>query len=279
MNTATTIKLFLVNGHADGLRTAEISNWSGKAIAGPRSDLNTLRNRSELETPGIYFLIGEDEDSGRTRIYIGEAENVSHRLGSKNHAGKEFWISAIGFVSKDNNLTKAHIKYLEGAIIERAKELGLVIHNEQSSGASLPESDAADMEQYLSKVYQLLPVLGLNIFDVPETVSPDADDWLYCRIKGLEAKGRRTPGGFLVAAGSQAVKANRPSARNSARKRDLLVEQGVLVADGERYIFPKDHEFSSPSAAAVAIKGGATNGLVAWKNSKGTSLKELEITE
>ena len=53
----------------------------------------------------------------------------------------------------------------------------------------------------------------------------------------------------------------------------------MLVADGDRYIFPKDHEFSSPSAAAVAIKGGATNGLLAWKNSKGTSLKELEITE
>ena len=31
---AATIKLFLVHGSPNALRTAELSNWSGKAIAG-----------------------------------------------------------------------------------------------------------------------------------------------------------------------------------------------------------------------------------------------------
>ena len=36
--TTATIKLFLVHGDPKRLRTAEISNWTGKAIAGPRTE-------------------------------------------------------------------------------------------------------------------------------------------------------------------------------------------------------------------------------------------------
>lgn len=276
MTHPTTIKLFLVNGQPDGLRTAEISNWSGLAIAGPRSDLAALRARAELRSPGVYFLIGWDEETGCQKIYIGEADNVSDRLGSKQHQNREFWTKAIGFVSKDNNLTKAHIKYLEGRLLHRADELALTIDNSQGSGSSLPESDIADMEQYLAKVYQLLPVLGLSLFEVPEVISPDAKEWLFCSIKGLTAKGRRTPNGFLVASGSEAVKAHRPSANNWKIKREDLLDEGVLLDMGEFLVFTKDLEFGSPSTAGAVVRGGSTNGLTAWKNKEGIPLKDLE---
>src|SRR2546430_4328709 len=48
MNSAT-IKLFLPRGDAKSLRTAEISNWTGKAIAAPRTELEELL-RSEEHT-------------------------------------------------------------------------------------------------------------------------------------------------------------------------------------------------------------------------------------
>ena len=204
LTSATTIKLYLVHGQADGLRTAEISNWSGKAIAGPRSDLSSLRQRKELAAPGVYFLVGEDEDTGRRKIYVGEAENVADRLGSKKHANRDFWVTAVAFVSKDHNLTKAHIKYFEGRLIVRGKELDLLLDNSQGSGAALPESDAADMEYFLLKIYQLLPVLGVRYFESPQKVSENSDDWLFCSIKNLRAKGRRTPTGFIVMQNSDA---------------------------------------------------------------------------
>jgi hypothetical protein len=40
--TSATIKLFLLRGDAKSLRTGEISNWSGKAIAAPRTELDEL---------------------------------------------------------------------------------------------------------------------------------------------------------------------------------------------------------------------------------------------
>jgi hypothetical protein len=115
---ATTIKLFLVHGSPNGLRTAELSNWSGKAIAAPRTEISHLLKREELSSPGFYLLTGVEPDSGDRAIYIGEAEDVSKRL--KGHASKDFWDGATVFVSKDENLTKAHIRYLEGKLIQMA---------------------------------------------------------------------------------------------------------------------------------------------------------------
>ena len=158
---AATIKIFLVHGSPNGLRTAELSNWSGKAIAAPRTEMTELLKRDELCNPGIYFLTGVDPDSGEKAIYIGEAENVASRL--KNHASKDFWNAVTVFVSKDENLTKAHIRYLEGAFISRAAENATaLLMNSASSGSKLPESDAAEMNVFMQKCLQLLPVLGLS---------------------------------------------------------------------------------------------------------------------
>ncbi len=109
---AATIKLFLLKGEAQSLRTAELLNWTGKAVAGPRSELEGLLAREELDKSGVYFLIGTDPETGKPAAYIGEAEVVRDRL--KQHRDKEFWVQAMVFVSKDENLTKSHVRYLEG---------------------------------------------------------------------------------------------------------------------------------------------------------------------
>lgn len=156
MPTAT-IKLFLPRGDAKSLRTAEISNWTGKAIAAPRTELDELLLRDELEKAGVYILTGADPLSGSPRAYIGEAEIIRERL--KQHKSKEFWISALVFVSKDENLTKAHVRYLESRLLAEAAEVGrFTIEQNQAGGSKLPESDREDMEVFLSRIRQLLPV-------------------------------------------------------------------------------------------------------------------------
>jgi len=92
---SATIKLFLPRGDAKSLRTAEISNWTGKAVAAPRTEFDELLAREELEKAGIYILIGSDPLTNAPRAYIGEAEIIRDRL--KQHKTKEFWVSAIVF--------------------------------------------------------------------------------------------------------------------------------------------------------------------------------------
>ena len=73
--TSATIKLFLPRGDAKSLRTAEISNWTGKAVAAPRTELDELLAREELDKAGVYILIGSDPLTNAPRAYIGEAED------------------------------------------------------------------------------------------------------------------------------------------------------------------------------------------------------------
>ena len=54
--------------------------------------------------------------------YIGEAEVIRDRL--KQHKVKDFWNAVVVFVSKDENLTKAHIRYLENRLLQEAKQAG-----------------------------------------------------------------------------------------------------------------------------------------------------------
>lgn len=281
MATAT-IKLFLAFGDPKRLRTGEISNWSGKAVAAPRTDLDDLLVRDELKKPGIYILTGTDPDKGTPACYVGEAEVIRDRL--KQHRAKDFWIQVLLFVSKDENLTKSHIRYLEGRLIAEAKNAErFSVVNSQSSGSRLPEADREEMEVFLQKVRQLLPVLGSDILTLrpqKKDVSVDPAMDLTCEIKGLVGRGRRTADGFIVFADSQAVKDLRPSApvRHPfvVKLRDELISDEVLVAKDDHYVFTKDSEFSSPSAAAAVIHGGGANGLIAWRAENGTTLKVLE---
>jgi uncharacterized protein DUF4357 len=279
MNSAT-IKLFLPHGDAKSLRTGEISNWSGKAIAAPRTELDELLQREELDKTGIYILSGADPHSGLPRAYIGEAEVIRERL--KQHKTKEFWISAIVFVSKDENLTKAHVRYLESRLLSEASQIGrFTLEQNQSGGSRLPESDREDMEVFLSRIRQLLPVLGSDL--LTPVAQPAAGKqtvrMLFCRMKGADAKGHRTPNGFVVLKGSTAVLQERQSAKRwpyVVALRKKLVGDGTLVEEAGFYRFVKDVEFSSPSAAAAVIHGGSANGLTAWKTEAGRVLKELE---
>ena len=73
--------------------------------------------------------------------------NIKKRI--TTHRDKEFWTQSIVFVSKDDNLTKAHVKYLEGKLIIRAEEIGKAkLINSLASGAKLPESEKADLHRY-----------------------------------------------------------------------------------------------------------------------------------
>lgn len=283
MKNTATVKIFLAEGDPDSIRTAEISNWSGKAVAGPRSQLELILARDEASKPGVYFLVGVNPETGRPTVYIGEAEVIKSRI--KGHLDRDFWKAIIFFVSKDENLTKAHIKYLEGRLIEMAKSAGRFdLDNANASGARLPESDAADMDVFLGKIEQLLPVLGQDFLKpIVRAATPRMlQDVLITETKNVKATGRQTENGFIVFKSSEAVLEERPSVKKypyPAKLRKELLDEGVLEKAKDRLLFVKDYEFTSPSAAASVVHGGHSNGLIVWKDKSGQTLKEREEDE
>jgi hypothetical protein len=138
------------------------------------------------------------------------------------------------------------------------------------------------MEVFLDRVGQLLSVMGSNLLVPPPgnaaIASPSSK--LHMETKGIVATGSRTPEGFVVFAGSQAVADLVPSSAGTGnfadRRRAELIVDGLLVPEGDHLRFTTDVEFSSPSGAASVIRGGNTNGLVMWRDSNGTPLRDLE---
>ena len=199
---AKTIKIFLVDGEPNGLKTVELSNWVGQAIVIPRNKLKDTKQRPDCNKPAVYFLIGkEDEEALLSTAYIGEAENLWNRL-ITHDSSKDFWFTAIAFVSKDNNLTKAHVKYLESRCIEIAT---LVKRFNLENGAksvlpSLSEADIAEMEEFLSNLKLLLTAVGYPILqEITSKEQPNSSDPLFtCGGKMALASGRMTNEGFVV---------------------------------------------------------------------------------
>ena len=158
------------------------------AFGDPTNEFEKLLAREESISPGVYFLTGTDPSSNKKAIYIGEAECIKDRI--KNHLAKDFWNNIAFFVSKDENLTKAHIRYIEGRLIEIARSAGRsVVMNNQGSGSKLPESDREDMEVFLEKMQQVLPVLGIESFvpAVSKEQTESKEDLLTCKIKNVSA--------------------------------------------------------------------------------------------
>lgn len=279
-----TIRLFLIDGEPNGRISAELSNWTGKGYKIPRIKIKDCGDRPELQNPGIYLLFGKDKD-GRDQVYIGEVEDVLKRL-HQQLAKKEFWNEAIAYISKDENLNKAHIKYLENELHQTAEEINRykVENNVIPNRPSISEPDQAEMEEFMSNIKILTNTLGHKVFEQkrePRTSSKQKEKVFYIKAaRGAEASGEPTADGFVIFEGSQVADTEVESIRDSSsRLRQQLIEEGVIKETSSGNILTEDYLASSPSTAAVVVMGRSANGLAEWKLQDGTTLKEFESGE
>lgn len=282
------VKLFLVDGTAGGVTTAEITNWTGHVVAGPRSDLARVLAREESQRTGVYLLLGEDKDTGEEKCYIGEADDVSHRLRSHERQ-KDFWDRVVVVTSKDANLTKAHVRYLESSLIGLATSAKRVALENGTAPPkpNLPEADASDMDYFVGQLQIVLPVLGINAFRSPRTatpvvVAPEPIESPVFRLQvpksGVDARATEVDGEFTVLAGSTVVAEWKGTGgtekvqRIYARHREAFdkhVASGAIEINGGHGVLTRDIVFTSGSAAGAVITGRSCNGRTEWRTADG----------
>lgn len=275
------IELFLVNGTADSLIIAELSNWNGKAIKIPRIEVSSC-NRDDITQAGVYFLFCK-EDDGSDSVYIGEAENVKDRLVQhlrdyQSEKEKYYWSTAVVFIGRD--LNKALIRYLENRFVEiaRASKRYLVLTKNIYRNTVMKESQIAVMEEFVDNVKILINALGYKVLEPFAQVDPSKDtvddELLYITSGTVNATGKVTAEGFVVFAGAtlnEKMSVRSLSAGMQKQRKKLFDSSKV-----NNLVTTEDILFSSSSAAADFILGYSVSGPKTWKTKGGRTLKELE---
>ncbi|MFN4354367.1 GIY-YIG nuclease family protein [Parvibaculum sp.] len=300
------INIFLLDGDPNGIRVAQISMSTIQAIAFRRNQLRRVREAfPEIERPGVYILIGADEDAqDRQLSYIGESEGVGARLSyhNSNEAGRDakgFWTDTVVLISKDENLTKSHARYVEACLIR-----GVVSNprwtlpntrTPSDDAGKLPLPDRAAMDEFVDQTKTLVGALGWDLFrkirgraaeaipvdDDPSDAAPFGSPRFFFRGEGFEAEMELGPSGdFVVTAGSRArVRTTRTIPRGTVTLRNTLVEKGVLREEGDFFVFTSAYSFTSASAAAAAVIGASANGRILWKLPDGRNYADWEANQ
>ncbi len=287
------IKLYIMGDDYKNLKTAELSNWTGKAFIGERKHSKLIQNINELSVPGVYFLTSKSKSGAQTEIYIGEADEVKKRI--NNHfTQKDWWDNFIIFISKDSNLTKAHVRYLEKAIHSIAKQNITTLNLRNSAvptGSQLPDSDIDDMETFLDNMLFVLKNLGIIDFTIieEEDLPIEEENIFYLKLTNnrldksgnvLKAKLSITSEGYKLIKGSFIEGKERKSFNSHSYQilRKKIEDEGFFKKSiyDEILILENDLSFDSPSAAASVIKNRATNGRKEWILKDGTTLDDYE---
>lgn len=280
------IRIFLASGEPTGLRYAELMNTTVQAFVVPRARYTEFRSwremSAELQRPGVYILTGVDDETGGLKAYVGESENVADRL-AQHYSKKDWWREGYLVTSKDANLNKAHVRWLEAKLYAEAENARRAVleAGQKPCKPILSVPDTAGMDEFCDHVELLVGALGCMVFKPFDSRGRDeakSEDLVY-RFSGrnFDAQAKLVDEGMLLLAGSKLTVSeagSTPGAAKSTRAR--LLEEGALRASDDCLLLLRDEAFASPSAAAAVVAGGSRNGRDSWTSPDGRTLKQVE---
>ena len=278
---AQTIQIYLPSGDPEGIRVAELTTRIVQVVEVPRKRLDTFLTMPESGQVALYFLFGtadSDDGAGRQTVYIGQTGNPRERL-QRHRREKTFWTRALVVISRTNNLTQTHVGLLEWMAIARCREIRRYRDDNGDSGSEpyVPAPMRADCEEVFDTASTLLTTLGSPIFepfasgeaisrgnDAATVEASSTHNVFICKRSGVTARAQYENDGLVVLKGSSGPRDLRSSGvENTAeRRRQELIDDGVLVENGDRVVFTQDYPFPSPSAASGVLVGGSSNGWV-----------------
>lgn len=161
-----TIRLFVPDGDPNTFKIIDKMNWTGIGLEISRNNWKLRRNRKEMNQAGVYILFGYQDDNDLPTLYIGQGDGVKSRIDA-HEKNKEFWDKVLIFVSSNGGLNRAHITWLEWALINRALDANrskldnTTVPNEPV----LTESEKADIQEFLNEILSILPLVEIKVFE------------------------------------------------------------------------------------------------------------------
>jgi len=227
----------------------------------------------DIDKPAVYVLLNRET----RKAYVGQTDSFKKRL--QQHWSKTFWTEAFCFQANDNSLHLTSIHYLEAIAYDLAKKVG---NYDLSENTQVPKKPATTpqhripAEQFFEYVQFLAQFVGCDIFSSKKEQAKPEQHIFYCKRAGSDAKGYMLENEeFVVLAGSELRSGECDSLKpQSIEKRNAFIEANCTQSKG-KIILKEDYTFSSPSAAAAMMAGGAADGWYQWKDVENKTLHEI----
>lgn len=176
MNTPYTIRLFMPSGEPNSLKIIDKMNWTGVGLEVSRSTWKDYRSRKEFDHAGVYILVGYEEGEDLPVLYIGQGDGVRSRIDS-HEKEKEFWDRVLVFISSNHGLNRAHITWLEWALIDRARTANRskLDNSTTPNEPILTESEKADTQAFFDEILSTLPLVELRVFEKAKKIETQAE--------------------------------------------------------------------------------------------------------
>ena len=261
------------NGQPDGIRSIRRNLSTMTVYVIPRPLLTEAKSISDINRPGIYYLINESDDNTIAQIYIGQTRNGIVRLDDHNRS-KDFWNKAIMFLADSKTFTLDMISGLEKFAILKAQESKRYkIENTVVPKYEIDEYDMVSVEEIYDEIQFIMGTQGYKMDDAKASLNQA--DILHTTRNGIEAFGVYDGEKFEVLEGSQINIDKEVKLERYNKQRDELIKNGSISKVDDKYILNVILDFNTPSGASDFVLGGSTNGWTEWKNKDGKTLDEL----
>lgn len=273
-----TIHTELIDGSLQGARNIYMgANSTCHLYVIPREDIALANNLTDIAgQPAFYILLG-DTDSDSPQAYIGQTTDFANR--KNDHVQKkDFWKTALVFISDNHKIYGDDVKYLEFLGIESAQNAASysLLNGSNPRKPSIAPFRVNDMEVFFRDIQLLTRFYGCGIFDA-HVAKAHTQRLFYVRAADRPAEGMgyldETQDKFILMKGS--VLANEVvKSYKSVSTRNKFIADNCKTDKGQ-IVLVKDTLMDSPSGASGIVLGRPSNGWDDWKDDEGRKLGEI----
>ena len=262
-----------IDGDPNGIVVSSMRMSPITAFVIPRNLLSVAKKIENINNPGVYFLVGEENENSIPEMYIGETSKGINRIFDHDKK-KDFWSKVILFLADTRHFDQSFIDQLEEYLIEKAyKANRYKLHNGNIPKANKRPNDIDYIEKIYNEISFLMSSFGYSIENLS---SAKKNNRLFkTSIRGVEATGNYFADKFDLLEGSRIDISKKCYLDKYNQLRQELINSGDIQKINGIYILKKNISFKTPSGASDFVLGGSTNGWVTWKDKNGKTLDEL----
>lgn len=274
-----TVYTKLLDKTLEGARIIDMgSTKSCECFVLPRDKVaEVAKKQPHLQQYGFYILLGRDKDR-RPMAYVGQTNDFTNRVNDHKQK-KDFWDTALVFVSKSDEIFPSEALYLEYLGWKAAKNAdNYIIENSKDINEPHLSADKQnEMELFFEDIQFLTRFYGCKVFDRPEKpveAEQSIDFKMYMPKSGLLAflKFYRESKRYVIAGGSMIYGETFKSCPKGIAefRKQVIANKKLSQKDGELYLLQEDIDLSelvsSPSGAASFCAGTSYQGTEAWED-------------